>query len=73
MKVRELIAELEKLDQSAEVVIGTRIVTGLAEAGGRIRGDNFVRLQDPSKQRDKAITFTAWEELSTGDWVRSEF
>jgi hypothetical protein len=79
VKVSELIAELKKMPQDAEVFIGLETFDGVALERGRIAKEltwfgnkKFVRVED-AKKRDAAVMFTRRCEFADGsvdqNWI----
>jgi hypothetical protein len=72
MKVAELIAELKKLPQDAEVIIGSETIHGVIVRRGRLSKEmsyfqtREFKSVDEAKARDSAVSFTRLTEFSDG-------
>lgn len=70
LTVGDLINALQKIDRKAKIVIGDKVVQGVATVTGRIRDDGYFGPSftevAPPKARDVAVTFVCLAELSDG-------
>jgi hypothetical protein len=66
--VKDLIDQLQKLDQNLLVMINNEEVTGVEIVAGKIMDGYFGKFMVRNdKSRTKAVTFTHLHELSSGD------